>query len=112
MLRWWSTAISGLVAARAPLTGHTADSVTDFDPALVVREAVRAFMARNGRLPSPGNQRNLTSIATHVHQLLTVRCSPRPWWAHYRWDLALDDRIPRRPHEPATHQVDVYKRQV
>ncbi|WP_157509210.1 tyrosine-type recombinase/integrase [Luteipulveratus halotolerans] len=32
-----------------------------------------------------------------------MRCSARPWWEHDRWDLRVDDRIPRRPHEPQGH---------
>ncbi|XAS76043.1 site-specific integrase [Dermatophilaceae bacterium Sec6.4] len=104
MLRWWATAISNLVAERARLTGRRSESLADFAPEIVVREALRAFLHRNDRMPSAGNQRNLTSIAQHAYLLVSVRCSPDPWWAHDRWDLRIDDRIPRRPHEPQGHQ--------
>lgn len=104
MLRWWSDAIAGLADARAPFTRDTDPSIADFDPALVVREALRAFADRNGRVPSQGNLRNLTSIAEHVHAHVAVRCGEMPWWEHDTWDLRIDDRIPRRPHEPAAHR--------
>lgn len=105
MLRWWSDSIATLAAARAPFaTSSPAASIADFDPALVVRQALRAFADRNGRSPSPGNLRNLTSIAEHAHAYVAVRCGDAPWWAHDTWDLRIDDRIPRRPHEPAAHR--------
>jgi len=104
MLRWWSDSLAALAAARAPFAGGTPASVADFEPALVVREALRAFTERNGRTPSPGNLRNLTSIAEHAHAYISVRGSDQPWWAHDTWDLRIDDRIPRRPHEPAAHK--------
>lgn len=105
MLTWWSTAITTMARTRAEFTGRPPASILDFEPHLVVREAVRAFDARNHRMPSPGNLRNLTSIANHIHQLAAARTTDAPWWAHDRWDLTLDDRIPRRPHEPAAHRA-------
>ena len=66
---------------------------------------MRLFAARNGRPPSPGNLRNLISIADHAHLLVSVRTSPAPWWSHDIWDLHVDDRIPRRLHEPAADQI-------
>lgn len=104
MLRWWSDSVAALATARAPFTAGGQASVADFEPALVVREALRAFTARNGRTPSPGNLRNLTSIAEHAHAYIAVRGSDAPWWSHDTWDLRIDDRIPRRPHEPAAHR--------
>ena len=104
MLRWWCTALTAMADVRTTLTGTTGHSIADFDPALVIRECLRAFTARNDRLPSPGNLRNLNSIAEHAHLLVATRCTDAPWWAHNVWDLRIDDRIPRRPHEPAGHQ--------
>ena len=104
MLRWWSDSIAALATARAPFTPGREPSIGDFDPALVIREALKAFAERNGRTPSPGNLRNLTSIADHAHAYIAVRGSDSPWWAHDTWDLRIDDRIPRRPHEPAAHR--------
>ncbi len=104
MLRWWAAAITSMADTRTDLTGGSGHSVADFDPALVIREGLRAFTARNDRLPSAGNLRNLTSVARHAHLLVATRCGDQPWWAHNVWDLRIDDRIPRRPHEPAGHQ--------
>ena len=104
MLRRWCTALTTMADTRTELTGATGHSIADFDPALIVREGLRAFNTRNARLPSPGNLRNLTSIADHAHLLVATRCTDLPWWAHNVWDLRIDDRIPRRPHEPAGHQ--------
>lgn len=87
MLRWWSTAVAALAAERAGRQPQDGCSIADFDPELVIREAIRAFMDRNGRLPSIGNHRNLRSVAEHAHLLVSVRCSARAWWAHDRWDL-------------------------
>lgn len=99
MLAWWSRAVDRLAVTRGVF--NSADcSVADFDPALVVREAIIAFRERNQRDPSPGNVRNLRSCASSIYQHITIRCTDQPWWTHQVWDLRLDPRIPRRPHEP------------
>lgn len=100
MLRWWQRAIDTLSQTRSTFTARPA-SVTDFPPGVVTREALNQFWQRHGRLPSPGNTRNLESVAYGIHELLTIRCSEHPWWCADTWDLRLDDRIPRRVHEPA-----------
>ena len=105
MLRWWAAATGSLAAHRSAAAGRVPMSIADMEPHLVAREAVRLFAARNGRPPSPGNLRNLISIADHVHLLVSVRTSPAPWWSHDVWDLRVDDRIPRRAHEPAADQI-------
>ena len=105
MLRWWSAAVSSLAKHHSATAGRAPRSIADLAPHLVAREAVRLFAARNGRPPSPGNLRNLISIADHAHLLVSVRTSPAPWWSHDIWDLHVDDRIPRRLHEPAADQI-------
>lgn len=105
MLRWWSTAIGSMATTRVGLTGSGRVSIADFAPRLVAREAVRLFAERHGRPPSPNNLRNLISVADHAHLLVSVRASNRPWWGHDVWDLQVDDRIPRRPHEPAGDHI-------
>ena len=105
MLRWWAAAVGSLTTRRSATAGRAPASIADLEPHLVAREAVRLFAARNGRPPSPGNLRNLISIADHVHLLVSVRTSPAPWWTHDVWDLRVDDRIPRRAHEPAADQI-------
>ena len=101
VLRWWVAAIGSMAASRELLTGTPVTSIAEFDPALVAREANRLFTAKNSRPPSPGGRRNLASIAEHSHLLVSVRCTDRAWWTHDVWSLQADDRIPRRPHEPA-----------
>lgn len=103
MLAWWQRAISTLASRRRQFRGTEA-SVADFDPVLVIREALRQFQQRNGRNPSPGNLRNLESVAYSIHEHVTIRCSAQPWWTHDTWSLGLDPRIPRRPHEPHGHR--------
>ena len=72
MLRWWAAAVGSLTAHRSAAAGRAPMSIADLEPHLVAREAVRLFAARNGRPPSPGNLRNLISIANHVHLLVSV----------------------------------------
>lgn len=103
MLRWWQRAIDSL-ASGVTRIGSREVSVADFDPALVIREGLRLFEARNGRLPSPGNIRNLDSVAISIHQHVSIRASDQPWWASDLWSLELDPRIPRREHEPHADQ--------
>ena len=105
MLRWWAAAIGSLTEHRSATTGRAPTSLAELQPHLVAREAVRLFAARNDRPPSPGNLRNLISLADHAHLLVSVRTSPQPWWSHDIWDLRVDDRIPRRAHEPAADQI-------
>lgn len=104
MLRWWQRAIDSL-AGGATRIGAREMSVADFDPALVTREGLRLFEARNSRLPSPGNIRNLESVAHSIHEHVSIRCSDQPWWASDLWSLTLDPRIPRREHEPSADKT-------
>lgn len=99
MLRWWQRAVDSLATGELRIRTRQA-SVADFDPRIVTREALRLFEARNSRLPSPGNIRNLDSVAHSIHEHVSIRCSDQPWWASDLWSLALDPRIPRREHEP------------
>lgn len=106
MLAWWGRSITALAQARASFaTSGVEVSTADFEPALVVREALRAFEKRNGRYPSPGNTRNLESAAHSIHDHVTVRCSDTPWWVHDTWNMRLDERIPRRQHEPHAERI-------
>jgi len=94
MLAWWRRAIEALVR------GTTITSIADLGPAVVIRQAILLVERRHGRLPSPGNQRNLATLAEHVHLMVSTRCGVRPWWSHDIWDLRVDPAIPRREHEP------------
>lgn len=94
MLAWWRRAVE-VLARNGPVT-----SIGQLEPAQVIRHATLLFQRRNGRLPSPGNQRNLTTLAEHIHLMVSTRCGNTPWWAHDIWDQRIDDSIPRRQHEP------------
>ena len=59
------------------------------------------FEQRNGRLPSTGTRRIITSQIEHLHLLTSARCTDAPWWSHDTWYLRGDPRIPQRPHEPS-----------
>lgn len=48
---------------------------------------------------------NLEGLARHIHLMVSVRCGRRSWWEHDLWDLRVDDRIPRRPHEPGGYKT-------
>lgn len=107
ILRWWQRAVDTL-AGGVTRIGAREISVADFDPELVTREGLRLFEARNGRLPSPGNIRNLNSVSHSIHQHVSIRASDKPWWTSDLWSLALDPRIPRREHEPhADHSINL-----
>lgn len=94
MLAWWRRAIDELIQTRS------VESLADLGPAEVVKCAMRLFVTANGRLPSPGNRRNLLGLSEHVHLLVSVRCTTPRWWDHDTWSLRVDPRIPRRQHEP------------
>lgn len=100
MLRWWQNAVSS-IALRHQNLGRNIESLTDIEPAHVVRTAMVLFNRRNGRFPSKGNTRNLTSIAEHIHLYLASRTTDAPWWEADVWSLKADPRIPRREHEPS-----------
>lgn len=103
MLRWWQRAIDALATSSTQPAQPL--SITGFDPGSVVREALRQFQQRHGRLPSPGSIRNLEAVAHGIHDLLLARCAEGPWWMADRWSLALDTRIPRREHEPNADRI-------
>lgn len=100
LMRWYVNAAASQLDRHHHLTGHTADDLTDLNPAQIVTEVQRLFRARNHRLPPAKRLRHVRHIAESVHLLLTVRCSPQPWWTADIWDLTADPRIPRRQHEP------------
>lgn len=100
MLRWWSDAVTSLAEGRQAVR-QPVSSLAELHPYVVVKEAHRLFNARNARLPSVGNRRNLASIAEHVHLLVGARTGEAPWWSANTWSLLADPRIPRREHEPA-----------
>lgn len=105
----WGRTIGTLATARVPFGGTESHaSVLDFDPALVVRESLRAFHEKYERYPSQGRTRNFEQVSYSIHAYLDARCSPGPWWQRDTWSLLLDDRIPRRPHEPhADHTINL-----
>lgn len=103
MLKWWQKAVSTIVADRYRI-GETVTSLTQIDPEIIIREATKQFHARNHRLPSPNNTRNLRSITEHLYLYLCARTSEEPWWETNIWSLKADDRIPRRENEPHAHK--------
>lgn len=103
MLKWWQKAVSTLVASRYRI-GDIVLSLTELEPELIIREATAQFYARNHRLPSPNNRRNLESIAEHIYLYLNARTTDNPWWESNIWSLKADDRIPRRQNEPHAHK--------
>lgn len=106
MLTWWGRAITAMADQRVTFAGGVTNlSVADFNPKLVVREALHEFWSRNGRYPSTGNTRNLESVAHSIFEHVNARCTDAPWWARDTWNLRLDPRIPRRPNEPHADRI-------
>ncbi|WP_288338293.1 site-specific integrase [uncultured Gordonia sp.] len=103
-LTWAIEAISAIADGRAR-SGRPLRSITDVPAADITRAALVAFEHRNGRLPTAGSRRNIENLITNLHVMLTARCTDTPWWALDVWDLRIDDRIPRREHEPRHDRV-------
>lgn len=102
ILRWWADAIQAL--AQGVHKHPNRVTVADFGYGIVVREAIKQFMGRNGKMPAPKSVYNLEMLARHIHLMVSVRCGQRAWWEHDLWDLRVDDRIPRRAHEPSIYK--------
>jgi hypothetical protein len=47
---------------------------------------------------------NTTNLLRRCYRMLWTAYDQRPWWRREQWSLALDPRIPRRPHEPSEGQ--------
>ncbi|MBZ4504449.1 tyrosine-type recombinase/integrase [Mycobacterium avium subsp. hominissuis] len=105
LLKWTSRAVS--LAAADYHRAHRREpvSIAELSAQAIVRHGVLEFERRNGRLPSAGFRRNVTSFVEHLHLHVAVRCTAAPWWAHDIWDLDADPRIPQREHEPCHDQV-------
>lgn len=99
-VRWWWQTIESLAAGEKKRPLGLRDSVLDWTPTAVIDEAMTAFEQRNGRPPCEAVRSSFSSMAAHIHWLLSVRCTDAPWWEHNCWSLTADPRIPRRPHEP------------
>jgi hypothetical protein len=62
------------------------------------------YARRNGKLPGKNWLLNTTTLLRRCYRLLWTAYDQRPWWRREEWSLALDPRIPRRPHEPCHGQ--------
>jgi integrase len=60
-----------------------------------------AYARRRGKLPGRIWINNTTTLLRRCYQILWAAYDPRPWWRREEWSLALDQRIPRRRHEPS-----------
>jgi integrase len=96
LLRWLAVAVGDQPAMRGSLMQHS--------PREWERAIRAAFAGRQGRLPGPVWVRNTATLLRRCYQLLWAAYDRRPWWRREVWNLALDPRIPRRPHEPAGAQ--------
>jgi len=96
LLRWLAVAVGDQPAMRGSLMQHS--------PREWERAIRAAFAGRRGRLPGPVWVRNTATLLRRCYQLLWAAYDRRPWWRREVWNLALDPRIPRRPHEPAGAQ--------
>lgn len=85
--------------------GAAPRSLTDLSVGDWQQQIARSVHRRTGALPAPGSTRIVRTALTGCYRLLDLAYDTRPWWRREEWDLTLDQRIPRRAHEPSGRQV-------
>jgi len=102
LILWLVNTATDTPNLRGSLMGH---SPREWERALAA-----AFARRRGALPGRTWMGNVTTLLRRCYQMLWSAYDQRPWWRREVWNLALDARIPRRPHEPAgANSVYFYK---
>jgi len=92
--RWAATAAD--VMARRP----DVSSFADLTIAEWMTAWSRVFHTDHGRLPATANRSRAAIALTGMMVRLLRQYSDLDWWRHDVWSLRLDERIPRREHEP------------
>lgn len=93
LLKWLTAALDDHPELAGSLMNQT--------PRTWERALAAAVARRHGSLPGQNwNLRNTCGFLRRCYRMLRLVYDQRPWWQHEEWNLALDARIPRRPHEP------------
>ena len=92
--RWAATALN--VIGRRPGVCSFADLTLE----KWMTEWVRVFHADHQRMPALRSRHRADIALRGMLRRLALHYSDAHWWQHDVWSLKLDDRIPRRPHEP------------
>lgn len=79
--------------------GKPWESLVDRTPAEWRTELLKSWARRSGALPNPETSRTFLSVLDRICKLVWFAYDSRPWWQREVWDLRLDPRIPRTPHE-------------
>lgn len=80
--------------------GQPAESLMDLSPRQWKEELRLTWAQREKELPNPDTFRTFVSPLDRACKLLWFAYDSTPWWRREIWDLTMDPRIPRRPHEP------------
>jgi integrase len=94
----------------ADSSGAAPVSLTDLSFGDWQQWIARAAHRRTGTLPAPGSARIVRANLQRCYRLLDIAYDARPWWRRDEWDPLLDQRIPRRQHEPLGRQVANFTR--
>ncbi|WP_447947266.1 hypothetical protein [Microbacterium lacticum] len=79
--------------------GKPWNSLIDRTPAGWRTVLLNSWERRTGSFPNPETSRTFLSALDRVCKLVWFAYDARPWWRREIWDLQLDVRIPRTPHE-------------
>ncbi|MBF6072863.1 tyrosine-type recombinase/integrase [Nocardia farcinica] len=94
LLKWLAAALEDHPDLRGSLMNQS--------PRAWERAMASALARRSGELPGQNwNLRNIGAFMRRCYRMLWLAYDQRPWWQHEEWNLALNPRIPRRPHEPS-----------
>lgn len=85
---------------RLAVKGEPVASLLDRTPAQWRTELGRTWARRTGGFPNPQTLRTYVSQLDRACKLLWFAYDVSQWWRRELWDPVLDDRIPRREHEP------------
>jgi integrase len=92
-------------AARLRDQGQSGSSLLDRTPAQWRTELATTWARRTKALPNPNTLRTIAGPLDRACKLLWFGYDQSPWWRREVWDPVMDDRIPRRDHEPISNTV-------
>ncbi len=93
LIRWLAATVEDHPAFRGSMMDHV--------PREWERVLAATYARREGKLPGKSWLLNTMALVRRCYRMLWAAYDQRPWWRREEWNLALDRRIPRRPHEPS-----------